>query len=83
MDPVTHGIAGALLGKGFFSKRQEKVAIFAASIRKLLAECKPSYSKFHFRIRVRCESCDPPCRSWPALGFHLPSDRPEFARRSP
>ena len=32
MDPVTHGIAGALLGKGFFSKRQEKVAIFAATL---------------------------------------------------
>jgi membrane-bound metal-dependent hydrolase YbcI (DUF457 family) len=30
MDPVTHGITGALLGKGFFAKRQEKVAIFAA-----------------------------------------------------
>jgi hypothetical protein len=54
MDPVTHGIAGALLGKGFFSKRQEKVAIFAASIRKLLGECKTSYSKFHFWIRVKC-----------------------------
>jgi membrane-bound metal-dependent hydrolase YbcI (DUF457 family) len=32
MDPVTHGIAGALLGKGLFSKRQEKVAIFAAAL---------------------------------------------------
>jgi membrane-bound metal-dependent hydrolase YbcI (DUF457 family) len=32
MDPVTHGIAGALLGKGFFSKHQEKVAIFAATL---------------------------------------------------
>jgi membrane-bound metal-dependent hydrolase YbcI (DUF457 family) len=32
MDPVTHGIAGALLGKGFFSKRQERVAIFAATL---------------------------------------------------
>ena len=32
MDPVTHGIAGALLGKGFFSKRQERVAIFAAML---------------------------------------------------
>ena len=32
MDPVTHGIAGALLGKAFFSKRQEKVAIFAATL---------------------------------------------------
>jgi membrane-bound metal-dependent hydrolase YbcI (DUF457 family) len=32
MDPVTHGIAGALLGKGFFSERQERVAIFAATL---------------------------------------------------
>lgn len=32
MDPVTHGITGALLGKGFFSKRQARVAIFAATL---------------------------------------------------
>ena len=32
MDPVTHGIAGALLGKGFFAKRQQRVAIFAATL---------------------------------------------------
>ena len=32
MDPVTHGITGALLGKAFFSKRQERVAIFAATL---------------------------------------------------
>ena len=32
MDPVTHGIAGGLLGKAFFSKRQERVAIFAATL---------------------------------------------------
>src|SRR5271156_1848890 len=32
MDPVTHGIAGALLGKGYFSKRQGRVAIFAATL---------------------------------------------------
>ncbi len=32
MDPITHGIAGALLGKGFFSRRQERVAIFAATL---------------------------------------------------
>ncbi len=32
MDPVTHGIAGALLGKAFFSKRQERVAIFACTL---------------------------------------------------
>jgi len=30
MDPITHGITGALLGKGFFSKRAHRVAIFAA-----------------------------------------------------
>ena len=32
MDPITHGIAGALLGKAFFSKREERVAIFAATL---------------------------------------------------
>src|ERR1700690_841745 len=32
MDPVTHGIAGALLGKAFFSKRQERVALFAPTL---------------------------------------------------
>ncbi|HXJ16412.1 MAG TPA: metal-dependent hydrolase [Candidatus Polarisedimenticolia bacterium] len=32
MDPVTHGITGALLGKGFFSKRQARVAVFAATL---------------------------------------------------
>jgi membrane-bound metal-dependent hydrolase YbcI (DUF457 family) len=32
MDPITHGITGALLGKGFFSKRQARVAIFAATL---------------------------------------------------
>jgi len=32
MDPVTHGITGALLGKAFFSKREERVAIFAATL---------------------------------------------------
>ncbi|MGH9737579.1 MAG: metal-dependent hydrolase [Candidatus Acidiferrales bacterium] len=32
MDPITHGIAGALLGKGFFSKREAKVAVFAATL---------------------------------------------------
>jgi membrane-bound metal-dependent hydrolase YbcI (DUF457 family) len=30
MDPVTHGITGALLGKGYFSGRYGKVATFAA-----------------------------------------------------
>jgi membrane-bound metal-dependent hydrolase YbcI (DUF457 family) len=32
MDTVTHGIAGALLGKGLFSKRQARVATFAATL---------------------------------------------------
>lgn len=32
MDPVTHGIAGALLGKAYFSKRQARVAVFAATL---------------------------------------------------
>lgn len=41
MDPVTHGIAGALIGKGFFSKRPSstkrsssaaRIAIFAATL---------------------------------------------------
>jgi membrane-bound metal-dependent hydrolase YbcI (DUF457 family) len=30
MDPITHGITGALLGKGWFSKRQGRVATLAA-----------------------------------------------------
>jgi membrane-bound metal-dependent hydrolase YbcI (DUF457 family) len=32
MDPITHGITGALLGKGFFSKRQHRIGIFAATL---------------------------------------------------
>ncbi|MGC1108022.1 MAG: metal-dependent hydrolase [Candidatus Acidiferrales bacterium] len=35
MDPVTHGIAGALIGKGFFanrSSRTARVAVFAATL---------------------------------------------------
>ena len=32
MDPVTHGIAGALLGKGYFSERYGRVAVFAATL---------------------------------------------------
>jgi len=32
MDPVTHGITGALLGKGYFSDRHGRVAIFAATL---------------------------------------------------
>jgi membrane-bound metal-dependent hydrolase YbcI (DUF457 family) len=32
MDPITHGIAGSLLGKSFFAKRNGRVAIFAATL---------------------------------------------------
>ncbi|HXZ11588.1 MAG TPA: metal-dependent hydrolase [Candidatus Sulfotelmatobacter sp.] len=32
MDPITHGITGALLGKGFFSERYGRVALFAATL---------------------------------------------------
>jgi len=32
MDPITHGITGALLGKGFFSRRQSVVSIFSATL---------------------------------------------------
>ncbi len=32
MDPITHGIAGALIGKGFFAEREGKVAVFAATL---------------------------------------------------
>lgn len=32
MDPITHGIAGALLGKGFFEERKGRVAVFAATL---------------------------------------------------
>ena len=32
MDPITHGITGALLGKGLFPKREAKMAIFAATL---------------------------------------------------
>ena len=32
MDPITHGITGALLGKGFLSKRKSRVAIFSATL---------------------------------------------------
>ena len=32
MDPITHGITGALLGKGYFSERRGRVAIFAATL---------------------------------------------------
>jgi membrane-bound metal-dependent hydrolase YbcI (DUF457 family) len=32
MDTITHGIAGALIGKGFFSRRAARVAVFSATI---------------------------------------------------
>jgi membrane-bound metal-dependent hydrolase YbcI (DUF457 family) len=32
MDTITHGIAGALIGKGFFSRRAARVAIFSATV---------------------------------------------------
>jgi membrane-bound metal-dependent hydrolase YbcI (DUF457 family) len=32
MDTITHGIVGALIGKGFFSKRSGRVATFAATV---------------------------------------------------
>jgi membrane-bound metal-dependent hydrolase YbcI (DUF457 family) len=32
MDPITHGITGALLGKAYFSKPQARVAVFAATL---------------------------------------------------
>jgi membrane-bound metal-dependent hydrolase YbcI (DUF457 family) len=32
MDPVTHGITGALLGKGYFSERYGRAATFAATL---------------------------------------------------
>jgi membrane-bound metal-dependent hydrolase YbcI (DUF457 family) len=32
MDPVTHAVTGALIGKGFFAKRRARVAIFAATL---------------------------------------------------
>ena len=32
MDPITHGITGALLGKGFFADRRGRVSIFAATL---------------------------------------------------
>jgi membrane-bound metal-dependent hydrolase YbcI (DUF457 family) len=32
MDPITHGITGALLGKAYFSKPHARVAVFAATL---------------------------------------------------
>src|SRR5271156_3199844 len=32
MDTITHGIVGALIGKGFFTERNGRVATFAATV---------------------------------------------------
>lgn len=32
MDPITHGIAGALIGKGFFSEKHGPTAVFAVTL---------------------------------------------------
>lgn len=32
MDPITHGIAGALLGKGYFADRKGSIAVFALTL---------------------------------------------------
>src|ERR1700692_1544471 len=32
MDTITHGIVGALIGKGFFSERNGRVSTFAATV---------------------------------------------------
>src|ERR1700730_5642031 len=32
MDPLTHGLTGALLGKAYFSKRHGRAAVFAATL---------------------------------------------------
>ena len=32
MDPVTHGVVGALIGKGFFAHRGGRLATFAATL---------------------------------------------------
>lgn len=39
MDTITHGIAGALIGKGYFSERGGKVAIFAATLGAVFPDC--------------------------------------------
>src|ERR1700721_1017096 len=38
MDTITHGIAGALIGKGFFSRRAAKVAVFSATVRAIVPD---------------------------------------------
>ena len=32
MDPITHGIAGSLLGKSLFTKREGRIATFACTL---------------------------------------------------
>ncbi|MGH9682513.1 MAG: metal-dependent hydrolase [Candidatus Acidiferrales bacterium] len=39
MDTITHGIAGALIGKGYFSDRQGRVATFAATLGAVFPDC--------------------------------------------
>ena len=39
MDTITHGIAGALIGKGYFSERGGKVATFAATLGAVFPDC--------------------------------------------
>ena len=56
MDPITHGIAGALLGKGYFSKRQNRHVAYSLQ--------PPSGSRFSLTIdscitQKRSRFCDP------------------------
>jgi len=39
MDPITHGITGSLIGKGYFSEREGEVAIFAATLGAVFPDC--------------------------------------------
>ena len=39
MDTITHGIAGSLIGKGFFSKKEGEVAVFAAALGAVFPDC--------------------------------------------
>ncbi|MGH7838606.1 MAG: metal-dependent hydrolase, partial [Candidatus Binataceae bacterium] len=39
MDTITHGIAGALIGKGYFSERGGKVATFALTLGAVFPDC--------------------------------------------
>jgi len=46
MDPVTHGITGALLGKGYFSERYGKVATFACVLGAVFPDIDVTYEGF-------------------------------------